>query len=121
MEFQKCAAKIAKLRTTDLKPFYCYQSEPMMGREDGQPKEQKKFNSVLLAYQTTHVGCSGSPSFKLHRENSPINRLTVTLKHIKYLCFGKPFIHLPCQLPSLLEFMVENYKRKDFSEFSFCY
>lgn len=35
---------------------------------------------------------------------------------LKFPCFGKTFIHLPCKLPSLLQFMIGNYKHKEFSE-----
>lgn len=115
-----------KLGTTDLEPFYCYQSETIaktsyclgkgMGREKSQPKEKKQkyfMVSALLAYQSIHASCSGSITFKLYRESSFINRLIVILK---FPYFGKTFTYLPCKLPSSLEFLMWNQKHKNFSE-----
>ena len=58
---------------------------------------------ALLAYQSIHDSYSGSVTFKLHTQNSPIKKSVVTLK---FPYFGKTFIHSSCKLPSLVEFMM---------------
>ena len=110
--FKKCVTETTELRTADLEPFYRHQ-RPLprlliVERDTKQPPERERNNrysmvSALLAYQSIHDSCSGLVTFKLHMQNSPINKSIVTLK---FPYFEKTFIHSSCKLPSLLEFMM---------------
>ena len=68
---------------------------------------------ALPAFELIDASCSGSTTFKLHRENSPVNRVIVI---IKFPYFEKKIHSPPCKLPSLSELPMGNYKHEDFSE-----
>ena len=59
--------------------------------------------SASLSSQSIRDSNSGSATFKLHAQSSPISESIVTLK---FPYFGKTFTHSSCKLPFLLEFMM---------------